>query len=276
MAKYSIPIHQQRKLVIHMAHLLSLKVPRISFGLIVSLSKIDQSFHILFVYTMSYLSVRYTNDTLIEAGVDEAGRGCLWGPLYAAAVIWPPEEDWLDEHKTIAPQIKDSKKLSAKKRKVLAEAIQNLAIDNGIGIVTPGEIDAFGMTKANKLAFQRAIESLSVPPDRLLLDGILQIQDDIIKSKNIQQQVTIVDGDALYLPIAAASILAKEARDRYVEEYVEREPELESQFSIGSSKGYGTEKHRKGILEWGKHDGHRDLFLRKLLGNKSDCLITDS
>jgi ribonuclease HII len=221
------------------------------------------------------LTVRYQNDTFIEAGVDEAGRGCLWGSLYAGAVIWPPEEDWLDEHKEIAPQIKDSKKLSAKKRKQLAQAIQALAIDFGIGIVTPQEIDSLGMTLANKLAFQRAIDSLSVTPDRLLIDGILPLEIESLSSRKIQTQVTVIDGDALYLPIAAASILAKEARDSYVEETVETHPDLEMNYSLGSCKGYGTEKHRKGILTHGKHKDHRNLFLRKLLGNTSDCLIQD-
>lgn len=225
---------------------------------------------------MSSLAVRHTNDALIEVGVDEAGRGCLWGPLYAAAVIWPPEHEWLDEHREIAPQIKDSKKLSPKKRAWLSEAIQSLAIDTGIGIVTPNEIDSFGMTIANKLAFQRALDALLVPPDRLLLDGILPLEKEELEKRNIQQQYTIVDGDASYLAIAAASILAKEARDMFVKNTVEKEPILQTNYSIGSSKGYGTEKHRKGILEYGKHAQHRDLFLRKLLGKTSDCLITDS
>lgn len=225
---------------------------------------------------MSSLQVRHTEDTLIEVGVDEAGRGCLWGPLYAAAVIWPPEEEWLDEHKEIAPQIKDSKKLSAKKRAKVAQAIRDLAMDVGIGIVTPAEIDSFGMSIANKLAFQRALDGLLVPPDRLLLDGILPLDTEQLQKRSIQFQHTIVDGDALYLPIAAASILAKEARDSYVLSCVEKEPLLETNYSIGSSKGYGTEKHRKGILAHGKHTDHRNLFLRKLLGNTSDCLITDT
>jgi ribonuclease HII len=225
---------------------------------------------------MSSLQVRHTKDTLIEVGVDEAGRGCLWGPLYAAAVIWPPEEEWLEEHRQLAPQIKDSKKLTPKKRFRLAQAIRDLAMDTGIGIVTAEEIDSFGMSYANKLAFQRALENLLVPPDRLLLDGILSLETDYLTKRNIQQQYTIVDGDALFLPIAAASILAKEARDSYVVDCVEKEPLLESHYSIRSSKGYGTEKHRKGILTHGKHTEHRNLFLRKLLGNRSDCLITDS
>jgi ribonuclease HII len=222
------------------------------------------------------LPVRYQKDTLIEAGVDEAGRGCLWGSLYAGAVIWPPEEDWLDEHKEIAPQIKDSKKLSAKKRKQLAQAIQALAIDVGIGIVTPQEIDSLGMTIANRLAFQRAIDSLSVTPDRLLIDGILPLETDSLAKRKIQTQVTVVDGDALYLPIAAASILAKEARDTAVLAAVAEDPSLDTNYKIGSSKGYGTEAHRKGILQYGRHPDHRGLFLRKLLGaSLSDCLISD-
>lgn len=225
---------------------------------------------------MTTLSVRFKKDTLLEAGVDEAGRGCLWGPLYAAAVLWPPEEEWLDEHYEIAPQIKDSKKLSAKKRAMLADAIQALAMDYGIGSVSPQEIDLYGMTYANRLAFQRALENLSVNPDRLLLDGILELKNEYLTEHTIQEQCTIVDGDALYLPIAAASILAKQARDSYVEECIEQDTALETNYSIGSSKGYGTEKHRKGILTYGKHEQHRNLFLRKLLGTTSDCLITDS
>jgi ribonuclease HII len=225
---------------------------------------------------MPNLQVRHTNDSLIEAGIDEAGRGCLWGPLYAAAVLWPPEEEWLDEHREIAPQIRDSKKLSAKKRQSLAQAISALAIDVGIGVVSAKEIDEFGITHANKLAFLRAIDQLQVCPDRILLDGILAINTEDLTSRKIQQQETIVDGDAHYLPIAAASIVAKEARDRYIYDCVETNKDLEVNYSIGSSKGYGTEKHRKGILTYGKHDGHRDLFLRKLLGKKSDCLITDT
>jgi ribonuclease HII len=225
--------------------------------------------------SMAFLQVRYKPDTLIEAGIDEAGRGCLWGPLYAAVVIWPPEDDWLDEHRSLAPQIKDSKKLSAKKRERLAESIKDLAMDTAIGIVTPEEIDSFGMSYANKLAFQRALDGLLIPPDRILLDGILSLDSEQVRIRNIQEQQTIVDGDALYLPIAAASILAKEARDSYVKTCVEKEPSLETNYSIGSSKGYGTEKHRKGILAHGKHTQHRNLFLRKLLGSKTDCLIED-
>ncbi len=225
---------------------------------------------------MTTLSVRYKQDLCIEAGVDEAGRGCLWGPLYAAAVIWPPEEEWLEEHRWLAPQIRDSKKLTAKRRLEIAEGIRAFAIDYGIGIVTPQEIDSYGMTIANKLAFQRALSNLSVPPDRILLDGILSLNPEELTKNNIQEQVTIVDGDALYLPIAAASILAKEDHDAYIAEKVKQNTHLETKYNMASNKGYGTEAHRKGILQWGKDAEHRDLFLRKLLGTASDCLITDT
>ena len=248
----------------------------ILYGLIASLSKFEARPGLSESKHMSFLKVRHRADTLIEAGVDEAGRGCLWGPLYAAAVIWPPEEEWLDEHRDIAPQIKDSKKLSAKKREKVAQAIRDLAMDTGIGIVTPEEIDSYGMSHANKLAFQRSLEALLIPPDRILLDGILSLDTQVLTKQNIVEQHTIVDGDALYLSIAAASILAKEARDAYVKTCVDQEPALETKYSICSSKGYGTEKHRKGILAHGKHSHHRNLFLRKLLGNTSDCLITDT
>lgn len=221
------------------------------------------------------LKVRFQDDNLLEAGVDEAGRGCLWGPLYAAAVLWPPEAEWLPEHYEIAPQIRDSKKLNSKKRSQLAMAIPALAIDSGIGVVTAQEIDEHGMTWANREAFVRALQALTVPPDRLLLDGCLELLEEQRTALQIQEQHTIVDGDADYLPIAAASILAKESRDSYVLEQVVTKPEWETQYGLRTNKGYGTEKHRKGIVEHGQIAGHRALFLRKLLNKKDDCMIED-
>lgn len=222
---------------------------------------------------MDHLKVRFQEDSLLECGIDEAGRGCLWGPLYAAAVVWAPESEWLEEQKVLAPMIQDSKKLSAKKRKHLAEEIKNYAIAYGIGSVSAAEIDKLGMTRANRLAFERAVEAMDLVPDRLLIDGILPLEEEYLATKSIQAQETIVEGDALYLPIAAASILAKEARDTWVEEYIASKPELDEKYSLQTSKGYGTLKHRNGILKHGTHAEHRNLFLRKLLGNK--CLIND-
>ena len=132
------------------------------------------------------------------------------------------------------------------------------------------------MTYANRLAFVRALEQLSVPVDRVLVDGCLPLHSDQLEHLEIAEQETVVNGDATYLPIAAASIVAKEARDSVVEEWVTKEPDLQTTYWIGSCKGYGTEKHRKAILEKGMHPQHRRLFLRKLLHlTMSDYLISD-
>ena len=220
------------------------------------------------------LKVRFSSDTKIEMGVDEAGRGCLWGPLYAASVIWSPEEEWSEEHREITPMIRDSKTLSEKKREYLANAIQSLAIGYGVGSVTPQEIDSLGMSAANRMAFVRAIQDNTVPADRLLIDGCLPLLEESLTEVEAEEQQTIVDGDALYIPIAAASILAKYSRDTWVKEYVANYPTLEEYYNLSSNKGYGTEKHRQGILQHGVHEEHRRLFLRKLLG-KSKCAIED-
>ena len=206
------------------------------------------------------LKTRYQNDEHIEMGIDEAGRGCLWGPIYAAAVIWAPEDEWTEEHREIAPQIKDSKKLSEKKREYVTTAIQSLALDYGVGSVSAQEIDQNGMSYANRLAFKRAIDASSVIPDRVLIDGILAIEEEWLTEKGIKESVMIVEGDSNYIPIAAASILAKTAHDQ-------------EKYNLLSCKGYGTEKHRAGILKHGAEQEHRRLFLRKLLNQT--CVIQD-
>jgi ribonuclease HII len=219
------------------------------------------------------LKCRFRADNLLEAGVDEAGRGCLWGRIYAGAVLWPPEEEWTEEYRELAPQIKDSKKIAPKKRALIGQQIQALAIDCGTGFVEAAEIDEHGMTYANRVAFERAIASLSVNPDRILVDGTLPLTLDQMGTLGIQEQEVIVDGDANYLPIAAASILAKEAHDDWLKGEIVKRPELETKWSLGSCKGYGTEKHRNAIVEHGMDSEHRRLFLRKLFGNT--CIIDD-
>ena len=111
------------------------------------------------------LSSRYKADGRVEAGIDEAGRGCFWGPMVAAAVVWPDESDWSDEIRAISAQIKDSKKVTPKRRAVLFEAIKRHARSWGIGRVEATEIDSLGMTESNRLAFTRAIEGLAVKPE---------------------------------------------------------------------------------------------------------------
>lgn len=223
------------------------------------------------------LKTRYLTDTAIEVGIDEVGRGCLWGPLVVGAVIWPPEEEWTEEIRTVAEQIKDSKKISEKKRVKLVNMIRDYAIDTAIGVVEPHEIDEWGMTRANQTAFARAVKNLTVDPDRLLVDGIIELS----KSDWKGEQHTIIEGDAQYIPIAAASILAKVHRDTWVETWCNGNPELGDQYALLRNKGYGTAAHRTALVNHGPHRLHRRLFLRKILGDtiykqpEQQCQIQD-
>ena len=213
------------------------------------------------------LLLRHKNDSLIECGIDEAGRGSLWGPLYAAAVIWLPESEWNDEVKNLSELIKDSKKISKKKRNIIFEGIIKYAVSYGIGIVRAEEIDEMGMTKANKTAFHRAFANLSKVPDRILLDGILPMDTE-------KELVLEPEMDNKYLSVAAASIVAKVSHDNYIINYLIANKELNEKYDLENNKGYGTLKHRNWILKYGKDKLHRNLFLRKLLGN-TNCLIKD-
>ena len=203
------------------------------------------------------LKSRYKDDTNIECGLDEAGRGYLWGPFYAAAVIWKSEDLWDDTLKKLSEEIKDSKKISPKKRQRIYEGILKYATV-GVGVVSAQEIDTWGMTKSNRTAFERALVNLKTKPERILIDGCLAIDTSI-------EQIVEPQMDNTYICVAAASIVAKVSRDKWVTDYVEKHNELQEQYSLIDNKGYGTLKHRNGILVYGKHTLHRDLFLRKLL-----------
>lgn len=205
------------------------------------------------------LKSRYAIDNIVEVGIDEAGRGCLWGPLMAAAVEWPLENLWTDELRTISCQIKDSKQITPKRRAVLEAAIKQHATAWAVGRVEAAEIDKIGMTKANRLAFTRALQGLNKMPGRILVDGILSTNYGV-------PEIVEPHGDSIYLAIAAASILAKEEHDRCVKGVCDTEPGVEEKYGLLSSKGYGTLKHRTAIKEHGMHGEHRKLFLRKLLG----------
>ena len=220
---------------------------------------------------------RFRDDSEIEAGVDEVGRGCLWGPLVTAAVIWLPESEWTPEMQELASEIKDSKKLTEKRRTFLAGKIKDFALDFAYGVVEASEIDSLGMTRANQTAFARAVAGLTVPPDRLLVDGTIPLLYEDWQG----EQHTLIDGDADYLPIAAASIIAKVYRDTWVEDWCAKNPSVASDYGLSSSKGYGTAIHRNAILTKGMLPLHRRLFLRKLLGEQvyqptHQCLFKDS
>jgi ribonuclease HII len=213
------------------------------------------------------LALRHTDDCLIEVGIDEAGRGPLWGPLYAGAVIWTHEgHDVSNEQLELAKGIKDSKKLSAKRRTELAQGIKDYALDWGVGSVSAKEIDEIGMTKANQLAFERALGSLTIMPERLIIDGCMSLYT---APWSFTQQVVEPEADGKYLAVAAASILAKVDHDEWITEFCELNENIAERYDLLNCKGYGTKKHRDGILEFGPHELHRRLFLRKLLGENS-------
>jgi ribonuclease HII len=212
------------------------------------------------------LKVRCKDDEAIEVGIDEAGRGCLWGPLYAGAVVWPREEEMTPEQIEVSNQIKDSKKLTPKRRTALAEKIKSIAVSWGVGSVSAKEIDAQGITKSNQLAFTRALESLNIVPQRLLIDGILSIYD---QPWSMIEQIVEPELDNTYIAVAAASILAKTEHDKWVVEFCEKNSNLAETYGFLSHKGYGTAKHRTAILNHGTHSEHRALFLRKLFAGKN-------
>ena len=176
---------------------------------------------------------------LVEAGCDEAGRGCLAGSVFAAAVILPP--DYENE------LLNDSKKLTDRKRKQLREIIEHDALDWAVGIVEPGEIDEINILNASILAMHRALDQLKVRPEAMIVDG------NRFKPYRDLPYTTIVKGDAKYMSIAAASILAKTYRDEYMDRLAEEYP----QYDWLSNKGYPTRKHRQAIKDYGVTPYHR-------------------
>ncbi len=189
----------------------------------------------------------YLHKGVVEAGCDEAGRGCLAGAVYAAAVILPP--DFKDE------RLNDSKQLTEKQRYALREVIEREAVAWAIGIVSPEEIDQINILNASFLAMHRAVDQLKVRPEHLLIDGNrFNPYPDV-------PHTTIVKGDGKYLPIAAASILAKTYRDDYMNRLDTEYPA----YDWKHNKGYPTKKHREAIALHGTTPYHRMSF--NLMGN---------
>ena len=182
-------------------------------------------------------------------GVDEAGAGPLAGPVYAAAVILPRELE--------IPGLNDSKKLTEKKREALFDIIIEKAVAYKIASASVDEIEEFNILNATFLAMNRAVDGLPVAADYAIIDGNRLPQMNIACSP-------LIKGDAKSLSVAAASILAKVARDRYITELDEKYP----QYGFAKHKGYGTKAHTDAILEHGPCEIHRMSFLKKLLGDK--------
>lgn len=189
----------------------------------------------------------YLQENRIEAGCDEAGRGCLAGAVYAAAVILPP--DFKNE------MLNDSKQLTEKQRYALRSVIEESALAWAVGIVSPEEIDQINILNASFLAMHRAIDQLKIRPQHLLIDG------NRFNPYPSIPHTTIVKGDGKYLSIAAASILAKTYRDDYMNQLHREYPV----YDWDHNKGYPTKKHRAAIAAHGISPYHRKSY--NLLGN---------
>lgn len=183
----------------------------------------------------------------VEAGCDEAGRGCLAGSVYAAAVILP--DGYQNE------LLNDSKQLTERRRYELREVIERDAVAWAVGVVTPEEIDQINILNASILAMHRALDQLKVRPEAIIVDG------NRFKPYQKVPYTTIVKGDGKYLSIAAASILAKTYRDDYMNRLAEEYPQYDWQ----SNKGYPTKKHREAIRQYGTTPYHRKSY--NLLGD---------
>lgn len=189
----------------------------------------------------------YYKEGVTEAGCDEAGRGCLAGSVYAAAVIFPA--GYTNE------ELNDSKQLTNRRRKRLREIIERDALAWAVGIVTPEEIDRINILNASILAMHRALDMLKVRPESIIVDG------NRFKPYHDIEHTCVVKGDAKYLSIAAASILAKTYRDDYMDSLAKEYP----QYDWTNNKGYPTKKHREALRLYGITPYHRKSY--NLLGN---------
>lgn len=198
----------------------------------------------------------YYEQGRVEAGCDEAGRGCLAGSVYAAAVILPP--DYQNE------RLNDSKKLTARQRYALRQDIERDAVAWAVGVVTPQEIDQINILNASILAMHRALDQLQVRPEAIIVDG------NRFKPYRDLPHTTIVKGDGKYLSIAAASILAKTYRDDEMVRLAQEYPDYDWQHNMG----YPTRKHREAIRQYGITPYHRRTF--NLLGSEELTIPFDS
>lgn len=191
------------------------------------------------------LKSHYSDTEILECGCDEVGRGCIAGPVFAAAVILPYQYE--------NEEINDSKQLSAAKRKLLRSVIERDALAWAVGQVSEKEIDKINILRASFLAMSRAVGQLPIKPQLLLIDGNRFVNQTDIPYK------TVVKGDATYLSIAAASILAKCYRDELMEQLHEEYP----MYGWKDNKGYPTPYHQEAVLKFGQSPYHRCSFQLK-------------
>jgi ribonuclease HII len=186
---------------------------------------------------------------IIEVGLDEVARGCMFGRVYSAAVIWP--EDYEEDSNYI---IKDSKKLSKKKREELYYYIINTALDWNVNYIENDEIDKINILQATMKSMHSNLDNLLIDVDHILVDGT-----NFNQYSNVPY-TCVPKGDNKYYSIAAASILAKVEHDWYIEKLCEEQPELKDKYDLLSNMGYGTKTHMDNIKKYGSSEFHRKSF----------------
>jgi len=201
----------------------------------------------------------YKDINKFEVGIDEAGRGCLFGRVYVGATILPHNfQEQLDEEYNGKLKLRDSKKVSEKNRKILRKLIEERAIDYSVCYAENTEVDNLNILRCTLNTMHKCVDHLTLKPDFILVDGdkFNRYKDQNGDEINYE---CITGGDDKYLSIAAASILAKEYRDEYIYNMCEDHPILK-EYDIHNNKGYGTQKHRDKIKELGSTEWHRNTF----------------
>lgn len=204
------------------------------------------------------LDYHYANDNVLEAGIDEVGRGSLFGRLYVGAVVLPFDKSDIFDHGAELHQINDSKKLTKRKRAILYDYVKEIAVDWNTSYAEASEIDKLNVLEADLAAMRRCLKELVWEPKRILVDGDRWIKtaEDIPGA----EYICIPKGDAKYLSIAGASILAKVDHDTWIEEVCSQNPTFDTHYGLLSNMGYGTATHMNGLKEHGITDYHRKSF----------------
>lgn len=197
----------------------------------------------------------YYKENQIEAGIDEVARGCLFGRVYTAAVIWPEENDPDIFH----PIMKDSKKLSKTRREIMAEYVKANAIDYSISFCNSEVIDEINILQATYKCMHQSLDGLNVDFDQIIVDGS-NFKPYINRHGDYVPHKCFAQGDTKFYSIAAASILAKVEHDKYIRDLCEEYPELDDKYGLLSNMGYGTQTHMDGIVENSITQWHRKEF----------------
>lgn len=209
------------------------------------------------------IMLSYLEKERLEVGMDEAGRGPLFGPVYTAAVIFPQEEEYLNEY------IVDSKKLTSHRRRLMAyDYVKEHAVAYSTFAVNEKMIDKLNIFHATYWGMHQALDNLPIVPDHIIVDG--NMFKPYSKEGEYIPHTCVVKGDDKYASIAAASILAKVERDLYIEELCDKYPILEERYNMRKNKGYGTKDHMNGIKEYGVTSSHR--FSYKIVNDMSKTM----